>query len=64
MSILFFNDMINIKNIYSDLLNIQKKSYKSIDIYYIGHITIKGIRDFDSIRSINPLYLKKTEIST
>ena len=64
MSILFFNDMINIKNIYSDLLNIQKKSYKSIDIYYIGHITIKGIRDFDSIRSINPLYPKKTEIST
>ena len=56
--------MINIKNIYSDLLNIQKKSYKSIDIYYIGHITIKGIRDFDSIRSINPLYLKKREIST
>ena len=64
MSILFFNDMINIKNIYSDLLNIQKKSYKSIDIYYIGHITVKGIRDFHSIRSINPLYLKKTEIST
>ena len=29
----FFNDMINIKNFDSDLLKIDRKSYKNIDIY-------------------------------
>ena len=29
------NDMINIKNFNSNILKIDKKSYKNIDIYYI-----------------------------
>ena len=37
----FFGDMINIKNFPSNLLKIDKKSYKDIDIYYIGYITVK-----------------------
>ena len=37
----FFNDMINIRNFDSDRIKIDKKSYKNIDISYIGHITIK-----------------------
>ena len=32
----FFDDMINIKSFDSNLLKIGKKSYKTIDIYYIG----------------------------
>ena len=36
----FFNDMINIKNFHSNLLKIDKKPCKYIDIYYIGYITI------------------------
>ena len=36
----FLNDMINIKNFHSNLLKIDKKSYKDIDIYCIGCITI------------------------
>ena len=44
----YFND-IDIKDFQSNLLKIDKKQYKDIDIYYIGHITI--------IRSVNPLYL-------
>ena len=39
----FFNDMINIKNFDSYLLKIDKKSYKNIDIYYIGYITMKNL---------------------
>ena len=35
--------MINIKNFDSNLLKIEKKSYKNIDIYYIGYITIKKL---------------------
>ena len=37
----FFNDMTNIKKFDSILLKLDKKSYKNIDIYYIGHIAIK-----------------------
>ena len=40
------------------LLKIDKKSYKNIDIYYIGYITIKKIDDYESIYSVNPLYLR------
>ena len=51
----FFNDMINIKNFNSSLQKIDKKSYRNIDIYYIGYITI-NISDYESINNVNPLY--------
>ena len=53
----FFNDMINIKKFHSNLLKIDKKSYKDIDIYYIGYITIKKFGDCENIHSVNLLYL-------
>ena len=37
----FLDDMINIKDCDSNLLKIDKKSYKNIDIYYIGYIAMK-----------------------
>ena len=36
----FFNDMIKIKGFDSNLLKIDKKSYKNIDVYYIDCITL------------------------
>ena len=53
----FFDDIINIRNFHSNLLKIDKKSYKDIDNYYIGYITIKKISDCENIHSVNPLYL-------
>ena len=53
----FYNDMINIKKFDSNLLKIDKKSYKDIGIYNIGYITIKKIDDYENIYSVNPLYL-------
>ena len=53
----YFDDMIDIKNFQSNLLKIDKKPYKDIDIYYIGYITIKKIGDCKNIHSVNPLYL-------
>ena len=53
----FFNDITNIEEFDSNLLKIDKKSYKDIDIYYIGYITIKKIDDCENIYSVNPLYL-------
>ena len=53
----FFDDMINIEVFDPDLLKVDKKTYKNIDIYYIGYITIKNIDDYEYIYSVNPLYL-------
>ena len=33
----FFDDMVDMKNFHSDLLKIDKKSHKDIDIYYWLH---------------------------
>ena len=49
--------MINIKDFDSNLLKIDKRSYKSIDICCIGYITIKKIDDCENIHSVNPLFL-------
>ena len=54
---LFFDDIINIKNFHSNLLKINKKLYKDADIYSIGYITIKKLGDCQNIHSVNPLYL-------
>ena len=51
----FDNDMINLK---SNLLKIDKKSYKSTGIYNIGYITIKKIDNYESIYSANPQHLQ------
>ena len=48
--------MINIKISDSNLLKIDKKSYKNIDIYYTGYIAIQKIDDYENIYSVNPLY--------
>ena len=54
----FYNDIIDLKDFDAKLLKINKKSYKKIDIYYIGYITIKKLNDYESIYSVNPLYLR------
>ena len=40
------------------MLKIDKKHCKGINIYYIGYITIKKTDDYESIYSVNPLYLQ------
>ena len=53
----FYIDVIDLKDFYTKLFKIDKKSNKDIDIYYIGYITIKKIDDYESIYSVNPWYL-------
>ena len=50
----FFDDMIKITNFDPNLLKIDKKSYKNIDTYFIGYITMKD-SDYVKIKSVNPL---------
>ena len=56
----FYNDKINIKDFESNLLKIDKKSYKNIGIYNIGCITIKKTDDCENIYNFNPLHLHIT----
>ena len=53
----YFEDIVNIKDFHSNLLEIEKKSQKDIDIYYIGYITIKKFSDCENVHKMNPLYL-------
>ena len=39
----FYNDIIDLKDFDTKLLNIDKKDYKEIDICYIGYVTVKNL---------------------
>ena len=54
----FYKGIINLKNFEPNLLKIDKKSYKNIDIYYIGFIATKKIDNYESIYSVNLLHLR------
>ena len=54
----YFYNIIDLKDFDARLLKVNKKSYKSINVYYIGYITILKIDDYESIYSVNPLYLR------
>ena len=53
----FFDGITDIRNFHSNLLKINKKLHKELDIYYIGYITIKKFSDCENIHSVNPFYL-------
>ena len=59
----FYNNIIDLENFKSNLLKIDKISYKDIGIYNIRYITIKKIDDCNNIYSVNPLYLNITHSS-
>ena len=59
----FYNSIIVLKDFEPNLLKTGKNSYKNIDIYYIGHIAIKKIDDYEKIYSVNPLYLRISHAS-
>ena len=54
----FYNDIIDIETFDSNMLKLDKKSYKNLDIYNIGYVTIKKIGYVYDINSVNPLYLR------
>ena len=59
----FYINIIDLENFKSNLLKIDKKSYKDIGIDNIGYITIKKTDDCENINSVNPLYLNITHAS-
>ena len=58
----FYNNQINLKDFDANLVKIDKKDYKDIDIYYIGYVTVKRVANCSNINSVNPLYLMINEM--
>ena len=54
----FYNNFIDIKTFDSNMLKVDKKSHKNLDIYNIGYVTVKKIGFGYDINSVNPLYLR------
>ena len=50
----FYNDLIKIFDFDPNMLKLDKKTFKGINIYYIGYVTKK---EEYKINSVNPLYL-------
>ena len=54
----FYNVIIDLKDFEPKLLKTGiTKHYKGINIYYIRYIAIKKIDEYETISSLNPLYL-------
>ena len=53
----FYNDIIDLKTRLKQSKT-RQKTYKDLDIYNIGYVTIKKIGDCYDINSVNPLYLR------
>ena len=54
----FYNDIIDIETFDSNMLKLDKKSYKNLDIYNIGYVAVKKIGSGYDINSVNPLYFR------
>ena len=52
----FYNNLINLSNISVNNLKLDKKTWKGIDIYFIGYFGKHKPEDW-KINSVNPLYL-------
>ena len=50
----FYNDLIRLFDFDPNMLKLDKKIFKDINIYYIGYVTKK---EEHKINSVNPLYL-------
>ena len=53
----FYNDIIDIKTFDSNMLKVDKKTYKNLDIYNIGYVTVKKIGFGYDVNSVDPLCL-------
>ena len=52
----FYNDLINLSNFSVNNLKLDKKTWKDIDIYYIGYIDKNELEEW-KLNSVSSLYL-------
>ena len=58
----FYNDIINLNEFDESRIRVDKKEFNDIDIYYLGYEHKKKISQCNVINSVNPLYLKMTDM--
>ena len=58
----FYNDIINLDKFDESRIRVDKKDFNDIDIYYLGYEHKKKISECNVINSVNPLYLKITDM--
>ena len=59
----FYNDIIDLDEFDGSKIKADKKDFNDIDIYYLGYEHEKKISECDVINSVNPLYLRITDMS-
>ena len=58
----FYNDIINLDQFDESKIRVDKKDFNAIDIFYLGYEHKKKISECNVINSVNPLYLKITDM--
>ena len=60
----FYNDITDIETFDSNMLKLDvQKTYKNLDIYNIGYVTIQKIGYGYDINSVNPLYYRINNVN-
>ena len=58
----FYNDIIDLDEFDGSKIKVDKKDFNDIDIYYLGYEYKKKITECNEINSVNPLYLRITDM--
>ena len=58
----FYNDIINLDEFDESKIKVDKKSFNDIDMYHLGYEYKKKITECNEINSVNPLYLRITDM--
>ena len=59
----FSNDIIDLDEINGSKIKADKKDFNDTDIYYLGYEYKKKITECNKINSVNPLYLRITDMT-
>ena len=60
----FYNGIIILDEFDESRIRVDKKDFNDIDIYYLGYEHKKKISKCNIINSVNPLYLKITDMKS
>ena len=58
----FYNDIINLDKFDGSKINLDRKNFNGIAIYHFGYKYKKKITECIEIKSVNPLYLRITDM--
>ena len=58
----FYNDIIDLDEFDGSKIKADKKDFNDVNIYYSGYEYTKKITKYNEINSVNPLYLRITDM--